>query len=125
MQPSGSRSSTSAVSTSRSDIPKHVRDEQRRLRNIESAKRSRVRRQEQERKVELQIFENDRRIRHLERQIEDLTNDLKSPSHMNSLQQNAGQLPASTHGSPPNLEQQSPENRVEPQEHFSKSNDVE
>lgn len=86
-QSSRSRPSTSSSSASRSDIPKHVRDEQRRLRNIESAKRSRVRRQEQERQVELQVLENDRRIRHLERQVQDLTNELQTPSPFSGANQ--------------------------------------
>lgn len=62
------------------EMPKAIRDEMRRRRNIESAKRSRERKQQQERVVEMQVYENERRIRYLEQQVRDLSNELETPS---------------------------------------------
>lgn len=70
-----SHDSSSNQSRSREDII-----EQRRLRNIESAKRSRARLNNEQKWVQIQMKENDDRMRTLETQVSLLTKELAVPS---------------------------------------------
>lgn len=72
--PKNPSSSSSGPDSSRDD--KQKRDEDRRRRNVESAKRSRDRKNQEQRWMEIQVLENEDRIRDLEQQIENLTAEL-------------------------------------------------
>ena len=52
----------------------------RRRRNVQSAKRSREKKNQEHRWVQLQVLENEDRIRHLEREVHSLTAELTSPT---------------------------------------------
>lgn len=65
-----------ATTTKKSKVDRGEILEQRRLRNIESAKRSRDRMKNEPQWMELQMNENKDRIKLLERTVETLTNEL-------------------------------------------------
>lgn len=61
------------------NVLKDRRREERRLRNIESAKKSRERLKNESSWMQIQMNENEDRMKHLEKTVRDLTNELKSP----------------------------------------------
>lgn len=60
-------------------MSKEERDLMRRRRNVQSAKRSREKKNQEHRWVQMQVLENEDRIRHLEREVDSLTAELTSP----------------------------------------------
>lgn len=61
------------------------RREQRRIRNIESAKRSRDRLKNETTWMEMQVQETNDRMRALERRVKDLTDELSTPSRTSRI----------------------------------------
>lgn len=69
---------------SRSESPRDRREELRRIRNVQSAKRTKDRLKNEHRWMEIQTLENEDRIRLLERRIDILTAELERPSPSSS-----------------------------------------
>lgn len=70
---------TQVSPVSATELTKEQRDYQRRRRNVQSAKRSRERKREEQRWIEIQVNENEDRLRHLESQVSALTAELNRP----------------------------------------------
>lgn len=88
-----SSSSTSSQSSGQSKSkPPHKSEqaersrilEERRLRNIESAKRSRARLRNETAWMQVQMSENEDRMRYLEKKVKDLTDELRTPQRNRS-----------------------------------------
>lgn len=84
-------------------LTKEQRDKQRRRRNVESAKRSRDRKNEEERWKQMQILENEARIHYLESKVKRLQDELTATqprSRPPYTQQQHKKLPKHKHKTP-------------------------